>query len=312
MHPTLWFAGTPSFAAHSLAALISAPQYQITAVLTQPDRPAGRGKKLTASPVKQLAQSHNIPIAQPERLDESTPPHPNLARPDLIIVAAYGLLLPPWFLNYPRLGCINIHASLLPRWRGAAPIQRAIEAGDTETGIGIMQMATGLDTGDIWLEKRLSIDPRENSQSLHERLMHLGAEALLEALPLILTQSTQPTPQATHGITYAHKLNKAEGQLNWQHSTRQLDRQIRAFSGYPVAHTQLDGQILRIHQAQPLTTDTAPNQPPGTVLAHTTQGLDVATGDGTLRISELQLAGKAKVTAQALRNGTNLTGKQLQ
>ena len=196
MSASLWFAGTPAFAAYSLQALIDSGDYLIDGVLTQPDRPAGRGRKLTASAVKQTALAHAIPVAQPEKLHADALPFPDLPRPDLIIVAAYGLLLPPWFLEYPRLGCLNIHASLLPRWRGAAPIQRAIEAGDAETGICIMQMDQGLDTGAVWTEARLPISADDTAASLHDRLMTLGSDTLLRTLPDILAQSRQPVPQA--------------------------------------------------------------------------------------------------------------------
>ena len=226
--PRLWYAGTPAFAAHSLQALIDAG-YSIDGVLTQPDRPAGRGRKLTASAVKQTAAAHHIPVAQPEKLHADAPPFPELPRPDLIIVAAYGLLLPPWFLAYPRLGCINIHASLLPRWRGAAPIQRAIEAGDRETGVGIMQMDEGLDTGAVWQESRLTIAPDDTAATLHDRLMQLGADTLLRALPDILAQTRVPTPQATEGITYAHKLSKAEAR-KLESQLVETGRQYRAAS----------------------------------------------------------------------------------
>ena len=285
--PRLWFAGTPAFAAHSLQALIDAG-YSIDGVLTQPDRPAGRGRKLTASAVKQTATAHHIPVAQPEKLHADAPPFPELPRPDLIIVAAYGLLLPPWFLAYPRLGCINIHASLLPRWRGAAPIQRAIEAGDRETGIGIMQMDEGLDTGAVWQESRLAIAPDDTAATLHDRLMQLGAE----------------------GVTYAHKLNKAEAQLDWQQPIVTLARKIRAYNPVPIAYTNLDGEPLRLYDAH-IHSTTPPAAAPGTITAHHEHGLDIACIDGILRVTRLQLPGKAAADAAALRHGRNLSGKTL-
>ena len=307
--PRLWYAGTPAFAAHSLQALIETG-YSIDGVLTQPDRPAGRGRKLTASAVKQTAAAHHIPVAQPEKLHADAPPFPELPRPDLIIVAAYGLLLPPWFLAYPRLGCINIHASLLPRWRGAAPIQRAIEAGDRETGIGIMQMDEGLDTGAVWQESRLAITPDDTTATLHDRLMQLGADTLLRTLPDILTQTRVPTPQATEGVTYAHKLSKAEAQLDWQQPIATLARKIRAYNPVPIAYTNLDGEPLRLYDAH-IHSTTPPAAAPGTIIAHHEHGLDIACIDGILRVTRLQQPGKAATDAAALRHGRNLSGKTL-
>ena len=309
MSARLWFAGTPAFAAHSLQALIDSGDYTIDGVLTQPDRPAGRGRKLTASAVKETALAHNIPVAQPEKLHADAPPFPDLPRPDLIIVAAYGLLLPPWFLSYPRLGCLNIHASLLPRWRGAAPIQRAIEAGDHETGICIMQMDAGLDTGAVWTEARLPIADSDTAASLHDRLMMLGSDTLLRTLPDVLAQNRQPLPQATDGITYAHKLNKAEARLDWHNNIITLDRKIRAYNPTPIAHTTLDGEPLRIHAAHIL--NHSATAAPGTIVAHHADGLDVACADGTLRITRLQLPGKSATDAAALRNSRDLSGQTL-
>lgn len=302
----LWFAGTPEFAAHSLKALIEAG-YHIAGVLTQPDRPAGRGRKLRASAVKQVALEHDIPIAQPEKLQKEVAPFPEFARPELIIVAAYGLLLPQWFLDYPRLGCINIHASLLPRWRGAAPIQRAIEAGDKETGIGIMQMDKGLDTGAVWLEKRLSIGD-DDAISLHQRLMALGAQALLEALPQVLAQTSAPVAQSDEGVTYAHKLTKAEAEIDWQADALQILQKIRAFNLFPVAYSALDGQAVRIYAAQALAQTS--QAPVGTIIAHSKEGVDVVCGTGILRLQLLQLPSKQAMSAAELRNGYDLCGKR--
>ncbi|SUO94565.1 Methionyl-tRNA formyltransferase [Suttonella ornithocola] len=304
--PTLWFAGTPLFAAHALTTLIENQQYHIAGVLTQPDRPAGRGRKIQMSAVKQVALNHQLPVEQPSKLTEN--PFPDFAQPDLIIVAAYGLLLPQWFLDIPRLGCLNIHASLLPRWRGAAPIQRAIEAGDTESGVGIMQMDAGLDTGAVWLEKRTPITDTTTAQELHDTLMQLGSEALLEALPLVLSEQQRPTPQPTTGITYAHKLTKQEAAINWQEDAYTIVRKIRAFSGYPVAHTQLNGETIRIHQAIALS-ETA-QAPSGTVISHHAEGIDVATKEGTVRLIQLQFPSKTITTAAQLKNSRDLTGQQ--
>lgn len=304
---TLWFAGTPEFAAYSLEQLCQHPKYRVTGVLTQPDRPAGRGQKLQQSAVKQTAQQYNLPFIQPQRLT------PELSlfdhTPDLIIVAAYGLLLPSWFLQLPRLGCINIHASLLPRWRGAAPIQRAIAAGDTQSGISIMQMDEGLDTGDIWLQQSCSITPTTTAETLHNQLMHLGAQTLLQALPHILAQTNNPTPQDNTHATYAHKLSKAEAAINWQHSASTIERHIRAYNPYPVAHSTLETQNWRIFSAQALPNN--PNASPaeaGTILAHHQHGIDVQTGEGILRLQHIQLAGKTKCHAADLRHGHHLTG----
>lgn len=307
MKTRLWFAGTPDFAAYSLSVLNTHPDYQIDGVLTQPDRPAGRGRKLSHSAVKAFAIANNIPVAQPAKLKHDDPPFPDLPRPDLIIVAAYGLLLPQWFLDFPRLGCLNIHASLLPRWRGAAPIQRAIEAGDKQTGICIMQMDAGLDTGAIWLEKSLPIYLEDNSAILHDRLMVLGAQTLLEALPVVISGKQKPTAQTNQGITYAHKLTKAEAAVCWQENAEAIARKIRAFNPFPVAYAILDQTNIRFYTAEPLPEEH--HTLPGTVLNHNKKGIEVATGKGILRITTLQLPGKAPVTAGALRNSRDLTGK---
>lgn len=302
----IWFAGTPEFAAHSLLELVKHPDYQVSGVLTQPDRPAGRGRKLKASAVKEAALAHDIPVAQPEKLRREEMPFADFPRPDIIIVTAYGLILPQWFLDYPRLGCINIHASLLPRWRGAAPIQRAIEAGDCESGICIMQMDAGLDTGAVWLEKRLPIKDKDDATILHDQLMQLGGEALIEVLPTILAQQSQPVPQDNDLATYAHKLNKAEAALNWQESAELISRKIRAFSAFPVAHAQLDGQSVRFYRGEAI--NQSHNTLPGTVIKHDKDGLDIATGNGVLRITSLQMPGKQITSAKDLRNGRDLTG----
>ncbi|MDO4776139.1 MAG: methionyl-tRNA formyltransferase [Cardiobacteriaceae bacterium] len=306
--PRLWFAGTPEFAAYSLQALIDDGRYQIDAVLTQPDRPAGRGRKLSASPVKNVALAHHIPVAQPEKLDASHPPFAHLPRPDLVIVAAYGLLLPQWFLDLPRHGCLNIHASLLPRWRGAAPIQRAIEAGDPQTGICIMQMEAGLDTGPVWQSATLPIDDAITAGELHDQLMPLGAQTLLAALPDVLAGHGSPAPQDDAQATYAHKLRKEEAAIDWQADLQTIVRRIRAFSPFPVAQTSLDDETLRIHRATLLAGQS--DQPAGSILAHSDAGLDVALDGAILRITRLQLPGKPVIDAAALRHSRNLSGKR--
>jgi len=296
------FAGTPAFAAHSLAALIRAG-FDIPLVLTQPDRPAGRGMKLQPSEVKQLALQHGLAVAQPTglRLDgrfaseaRQAQEQIEAARPDVMVVAAYGLILPTWVLEGPRLGCLNVHASLLPRWRGAAPIQRAIEAGDMETGITIMQMDQGLDTGDMLLAERLPIAPTDTTASLHDRLAELGGRLLVQALDLAACGGLACTPQPAAGVTYAHKIAKAEALIDWCHPALEIERRIRAFDPFPGAVTQLGGDTLKVWAAQipaaPVLT--APDGvAPGTVLAVDRSGVRVATGAGELLLTELQRAG---------------------
>jgi methionyl-tRNA formyltransferase len=295
----LVFAGTPEFAAETLNVLIQS-RHEIVAVYTQPDRPAGRGRKLTSSPVKELALQHQLNVFQPDSL--KTPEAVEQLRAldaDVMVVAAYGLLLPPEVLNVPRFGCLNIHASLLPRWRGAAPIQRAILAGDTKTGITIMQMDKGLDTGAMLLKLNCPITRKDTASSLHDRLAKLGAEAIIIALDQLSTLAT--TPQNDGQATYAGKLTKQEAIIDWQRPAEELDRQVRAFNPWPVAQTSVNGQTLRIWAAQPLT-DNA-NATPGTVIACNKQGIDVACGEGVLRITRLQPAGSKPMDVPAFLNG---------
>ena len=307
-HPRIWFAGTPLFAAHSLARLLAHGDYRIDAVLTRPDRRAGRGRLLTESAVKKVARGAGLTLDQPEKLDRRAPPFADLPRPDLCIVAAYGLLLPDWFLAYPRLGCINIHASLLPRWRGAAPIPRAIAAGDEETGVTIMQMDQGLDTGPIWLEKRLTITAGDSAETLGEKLAVLGGDALFAALATIFSGTGEPIPQAEHGVVYAAKLSKAEAQIDWSQAAGDIARNIRAYNPAPLAHSALEGEHIRIHaaHARPQPTPAAP----GYILRHDGSGLLVTAGRGALLITRLQLPGKKTTDAGALANGRNLHGKR--
>ena len=300
MAARLYFAGTPAFAAHCLEAL--RPHYAIDGVFTQPDRPAGRGRQLRPSAVKSVAEAAGLALFQPEKLND-----PGLIAglpvPDLVVVVAYGLLLPRWFLDWPRRGCINVHASLLPRWRGAAPIQRAIEAGDEETGVGIMQMEAGLDTGPVWLEKRLTIGDDDAGQ-LHDRLRELGAAALLEALPLILNGQGQPTPQSSEGVCYAAKLSRAEALLDWHRPAEELARKIRALAPSPGATTLINGQSVRLLRARAAEAEALPaGVAPGTVWAHRREGLLIATGAGLLQVLEVQLAGKKPTAAGDLLNG---------
>jgi len=291
------FAGTPEFAVPCLQALIDSP-HNVIGVYTQPDRPAGRGRKLTASPIKQLALAHHIPVHQP--LSLRTLPEQEILKSfnaDLMVVVAYGLILPKAVLTIPRLGCINVHASLLPRWRGAAPIHRAILAGDTQTGIKIMQMDEGLDTGDMLLQVPCPIEPTDTAQQLHDRLAPLGAQALLT----YLAAPTQKTPQNSDQATYAAKLTKTEAEIDWSHSAIDIERRVRAFNPWPVAYTYLNGQPLRLWSAVGAGL-APPSHIPGTILTANKSGIDVATGDGVLRLLAIQLPGGKHLTATEFLN----------
>lgn len=297
------FAGTPEFARVALERL-QAAGFEIPLVLTQPDRPAGRGMKLQASPVKQFALEQGIAVAQPRslRLDGKFPEEAEAgrqalldARPDVMVVAAYGLILPQWVLDLPRLGCLNIHASLLPRWRGAAPIHRAIEAGDAETGITIMQMDAGLDTGDMLLIEREPIRAEDTTASLHDRLAALGGRLIVEALELAACGGLQATPQPEAGVNYAHKIEKAESAIDWLQDAALIARRLRAFDPFPGGQAQLEGETLKIWRAEPAEGAGAP----GEVLAAEAGGLLVACGQGALRLLELQRAGGKRLGAAA-------------
>ena len=291
----LIFAGTPDFAVPSLQALIDSPHH-VCAVYTQPDRPAGRGQRLQASPVKQTALQHEIPVYQPQTLKDADA-QAQLAelQADLMVVAAYGLILPRKVLEIPFLGCVNIHASLLPRWRGAAPIQRAIAAGDQETGITLMQMAAGLDTGDMLAIARCPIHDDDTGQILHDRLAILGAELLAEHIDQI--ETLYATPQDPEHVTYAHKLNKAEAQIDWQQPATVIARQVRAFNPFPVAYTELDGKRLRVWAAD--ASDEQTDLAPGERLAGQ---LAFATGDGVLHLQRVQKAGGKPIAAADFLN----------
>jgi methionyl-tRNA formyltransferase len=294
----LVFAGTPDFARTALERL-HAEAFEIALVLTQPDRPAGRGMKLQASPVKQFALDHAIKVAQPRslRLDGRYPDDAVAARlaleaaaADVMVVAAYGLILPQWALDLPRLGCLNIHASLLPRWRGAAPIHRAIEVGDAATGVTIMQMDSGLDTGAMLLARTLAIDPGDTTASLHDRLAVLGGELIVQALRLAGEGALQPQAQPAHGVTYAHKIEKAEAALDWTQAAAVLERRIRAFDPFPGATGSIGGETIKVWRAE-LVPGEAPATAPGAVLAVDPAGITVACGQGALRLTQLQRAG---------------------
>lgn len=282
------FAGTPAFAAVALQALLGSI-HQIIAVYTQPDRPAGRGRKLTASLVKQLALQHHLKVYQPSNLrDVHEQEKLLLLQPDIMVVAAYGLMLPPAVLQIPRLGCLNIHASLLPRWRGAAPIQRAILADDNKTGVTIMQMEKGLDTGAMLYKVECPIQLTDTSATLHDRLAQLGAEALLHVLSQL--PSLKPQIQDETLVTYAHKMTKDEAKLDWHSSADELARKIRAFNPWPVAYTPFGEQMLRIWEAKVVEKDMTPFKP-GEILQVTASGIDIATGKNSLRLLTLQLPG---------------------
>lgn len=289
------FAGTPEFAVSSLRA--AARHHEVVGVYTQPDRPAGRGRGLMPSPVKLEAIARGIPVFQPESLKTAEAQQELLAlQPDLMVVVAYGLILPKAVLAIPTHGCWNVHASLLPRWRGAAPIQRAIQAGDTETGVCLMQMEAGLDTGPVLLRQHTPIQAGELGGSLHDRLAELGAQVLSDGLGLLragLKPISQPQPE--QGVTYAHKLDKAEARLDWSGDAQALGRTVRAFNPWPIAEAQLAGERVRIHGAVAL----ADNQgkPPGTLLAAGREGIDIACGQGALRLRVLQREGGKAITA---------------
>lgn len=304
------FAGTPEFSVPPLQAIINS-DHQIVAVYTQPDRPAGRGRKLMPGPVKQCALQHNIPVYQPLSLKDKDAQKILIEHDaDLMVVVAYGLILPVEVLQAPRLGCINIHASLLPRWRGAAPIQRAIVAGDKASGVTIMQMDKGLDTGDMLFKKTCPIEMDDTGSSLHDRLSVMGAQALIEILPKIINQTVKPEPQNNEQACYAEKLNKSEALLDWQQTAQSLQHKINAFNAWPVAQTEIKlkdkRQMLRIWQAVVLTETSS--KTPGTVLKCDKQGIDVATADYILRLLTVQLPGGKPMQAQAFVNAHDISG----
>jgi methionyl-tRNA formyltransferase len=317
----LGFAGTPEFAVPALDVLSEA--HRICAVFTQPDRPAGRGQSLRASPVKTLAIRLGLPVHQPASF-KSPEALEILQRLELdaLVVVAYGLILPPTALKSPRLGCINIHASLLPRWRGAAPIQRAVLAGDPKTGVTIMRMDAGLDTGPMLAAREIEIGAHDTAKTVHDRLARLGAELIAETLPA-LEAGLRAVPQPAEGVTYAEKIHKAEALIDWRQDAVQIARRVRAFNPWPIAETRLDGAQLRIWdaemldaemlrseltEARPVPGAAVPTMQPGAVLAATDAGIDVACGRGVLRILRLQLAGRKPLGAQEFIKGQRLDG----
>lgn len=291
------FAGTPEFSVPCLRAVI-ATGVDVVAVYTQPDRPAGRGRKLAPSPVKQAAINAGIAVEQPESLrDMTTQARLRELSPELLIVVAYGLILPKKVLAIPRLGCWNVHASRLPRWRGAAPIQRAILAGDSETGVDLMQMEAGLDTGPVLLRARTPIAADETGGSLHDRLSLLGADLLDTGLRRLLDGTLPaPTAQDESGVTYAHKLEKSEAGLDWSLPAQQLERQVRAFNPWPIAEADIAGEHLRIHAA--IAVDEAHDMTPGAMIVARPDGIDVATGNGVLRVLAVQRAGGRRIAVR--------------
>ena len=308
------FAGTPEFARVALARLHSAG-FEIPLVLTQPDRPAGRGMKLQASAVKQWAQSQSIAVAQPRslRLDGKYPEDAAAAREaieaaqaDVMVVAAYGLILPQWVLDTPRLGCLNIHASLLPRWRGAAPIHRAIEAGDLETGVTIMQMDAGLDTGNMLLVERLAIDASDTTGQLHDRLAAQGARLIVQALELAGAGALTATPQPEAGVTYASKIDKAEAQIDWRQPATVIARRMRAFNPAPGTVTTLDGAPLKLFCSVIDSCLRPSDKREGTILLADEAGIAVQCGEGVLRVTELQRTGGKRLPVAEFLRGTAL------
>ncbi len=313
------FAGTPEFARVALERLHAA-RFEIPLVLTQPDRPAGRGMKLQPSPVKQFAQAHGIEVAQPRslRLDGKYPEDAAAAKlaieaahADVMVVAAYGLILPQWVLEAPRRGCLNIHASLLPRWRGAAPIHRAIEAGDRETGVTIMQMDAGLDTGDMLLTERLPISPEDTTGTLHDKLATLGGRLIVEALELAACGGFHPVRQPAEGVTYAHKIEKAEASIDWTQPALAIERRIRAFDPFPGAVARVRGEAVKVWRAAVMHEPAA--AAPGTVVALDGRGIEVACGEGRLQVLELQRAGGKRLPAAEFLRGFPLeVGERLE
>lgn len=284
------FAGTPEFAVPCLKACLAA-DVELAAVYTQPDRPAGRGRHATASPVKQVAEAAGLIVEQPAQLkDENTQTALAAYAPDLMVVVAYGLILPRAVLAMPQYGCWNVHASVLPRWRGAAPIQRAIAAGDEETGVALMQMEAGLDTGPVLLDARTRIGNDATGGALHDRLAMLGADVLSDGLARLLAGTLPaPRPQPEAGATYAHKLDKREAQLDFSHGAAALERLVRAFDPWPVATAQVGDERLRIWSAQAL--DSTPDAAPGSIVRATREGIDIACAEGVLRLTRVQRAG---------------------
>lgn len=300
------YAGTPEFAVPALKALLQ-NGHQVVAVYTQPDRPAGRGRKLQASPVKSCALEHGVPVLQPENFKSAADlDHLAGLQADLMIVAAYGLLLPPAVLAAPRLGCVNIHASLLPRWRGASPIQQAILAGDSHSGVTLMKMEQGLDSGDMIVSRGIEIDAGWSAGDLHDRLAPLGADLLMENIDDIEDALAGARVQDETKVTYAPRLVKQQAEVDWEKSLTQLLREVRAFNPWPVSYSAIDGQNLRLWRARAGEQEVAGE--PGAVVGHDSNGVYVKCGDGIMQITELQFAGRNRCDAAQALNARDLTG----
>lgn len=313
------FAGTPEFARVALERLVAAG-FTVPLVLTQPDRPAGRGMQLQASAVKQFALAQHIPVAQPRslRLDGKFPEDAAAARDaivaaraDVMVVAAYGLILPQWVLDVPLRGCLNIHGSLLPRWRGAAPIHRAIEAGDSETGITIMQMDAGLDTGDMLLVERIAIAPADTTATLHDRLAALGGRLVVEALEIAACGGLVPRPQPAEGVTYAHKIDKHEAAIDWSQPAAAIARRVRAFNPFPAAATQLGAEVVKVWRSEIDSETDSNGAGHGTILSVNAAGVAVQCGQGVLRLTELQRAGGKRLPVAEFLRGFALSPGQV-
>jgi methionyl-tRNA formyltransferase len=303
------YAGTPEFAVPALQSLIES-HHEVVVVYTQPDRPAGRGRKLQASPVKLTAESAGIPVEQPENFrDEQIAQKLADYNADVMVVAAYGIILPQLILDTPRFGCLNIHGSLLPRWRGAAPIQRAILAGDTETGVTIMQMAAGLDTGDMLLKTHCPITVSDTTASIHDTLASHGSIALLEVLAKLGTDQLSPEVQDESQTTYAAKFNKTDAEINWEQSAAEIDLLVRAFNPWPIAYTKKNDKPLRIYMTEVLANKSV-SAVPGSVLSESKEGIQVSTGEGVLNIKKLQFPGGKPLAINEFLNGRSLQGEQ--
>lgn len=306
------FAGTPDFARAALQALHDAG-HEIVAVLTQPDRPSGRGRSLSQSPVKELAIGLGLQLMQPESLRSGKPGADDTKAalkalaPDLMVVAAYGLILPKDVLELPRYGCLNIHASLLPRWRGAAPIQRALAAGDQHTGVALMQMEEGLDTGPVWHEEKTAIAPDDNFASLHDRLRDIGAHALVALLKDFPPKGKMPEPQCSKGITYAHKISREDTVIDWSQSAQRVRDQIRAFDPSPGALTQLQGETVKLFAVSGTVPGTVSGTVPGTIIEVSSQGLGISCGEGMVWVQAMQRPGAKRISIKDFLNGRSLS-----
>jgi len=303
------YAGTPEFAVSPLIALLGS-RHTVVGVLTQPDRPKGRGRQVASSAVKLCAQQHQIPVSQPQSLRDDAGRADLVAwQPDILVVVAYGLILPRTVLDLPRLGCVNIHASLLPRWRGAAPIQRAVLAGDAQTGVTLMRMDAGLDTGPILLQQSVPIGAADTAGSLHDSLSEIGAHALLTALDGMESGALQPRPQPSDGVTYAAKINKSEAIIDWTQSADEIARKVRAFNPWPIAESQLEGEQLRLYAVSPSLS--RPTGMPGTITVTANGDVTVVCGTGAVTLEEVQRPGGRRISARDWANSSPLAGRRL-